>query len=148
MIVRVAVPADVTAAPRREPPGAAAAVGDDARRRAGEATYLVAREADEVIGGVLVARGELRHLQVDSRARGRGVGTALIAAAEDLLREQGHDHATLGVELGNHRARALYLRLGYVATGRTETVSYADVADDGTRRRATETNEELCKDLR
>lgn len=148
MIVRVAVPADVTAASRREPPGAEAAVGDDARRYPGEATYLVAREADEVIGGVLVARGELRHLQVDSRARGRGVGTALIAAAEDLLREQGHDHATLGVELGNHRARALYLRLGYVATGRTETVSCAYVADDGTRRRATETNEELCKDLR
>lgn len=147
MIVRVAVPADVTAATRREVPGADIAVRHFARQQAGAATYLVARVDDEVIGGVLVVHTELRHLQVDAGARGGGVGTGLIEAAENLLREQGHRYATLGVELDNDRARALYTRLGYCPTGNTETTSYIYVDQDGRRRRTTETSAEMRKDL-
>lgn len=147
VIVRVATPEDVTAASRQEPAGANIAVSHFARQEAGDATYLVAREEQEVLGNVLVVGTELRHLQVNESARGQGLGTALIRAAEDVLAEQGHTEATIGVGLDNARARALYLRLGYVPTGHTETTTYTYVDDDGRRRKATETDELLRKDL-
>jgi ribosomal protein S18 acetylase RimI-like enzyme len=46
-----------------------------------------------------------------------GVGTALIAAMEDRMRERGCRHAEIRVEVTNHRARKLYERLGYLAFG-------------------------------
>ena len=52
-------------------------------------------------------------LSVDEKERGRGVGSALLAAADDLARARGAD--TLGLEVmpGNDRARGLYERLGF-----------------------------------
>ena len=147
MIVRIATADDARDAAREEPPGANVAQRHYARQRAGEALFLIARTTDRVLGAGLLVGTELRHLQVNPDARGRGVGAALIAAAEDLATEQGHDHLTLGVELDNSRARALYTRLGYAPSGRTETTTYSYVDPDGQRRSATETSAELCKAL-
>src|SRR6266702_6091962 len=50
--------------------------------------------------------------------QGLGIATMLIAAAEQRVRGRGLAFATLGVEDGNPRARRLYQRLGYQASGR------------------------------
>lgn len=47
--------------------------------------------------------------------RSRGIGTALMAAAEELVCSRGYGAIVLGVEDSNPRARALYERLGYDA---------------------------------
>lgn len=46
-------------------------------------------------------------------AEGRGVGAALLAAAEDWARARRFTLLTLNVFTANHRARALYERLGF-----------------------------------
>jgi ribosomal protein S18 acetylase RimI-like enzyme len=46
-------------------------------------------------------------------AGSRGVGTALIAHAEDLARQRGVAMLTLNVFIQNRRARDLYARLGF-----------------------------------
>jgi ribosomal protein S18 acetylase RimI-like enzyme len=55
------------------------------------------------IGDLVVAEGH----------DGRGVGSALIAYAEQWAREHRCRHVTLSVFPGNERARALYARFGY-----------------------------------
>jgi ribosomal protein S18 acetylase RimI-like enzyme len=47
--------------------------------------------------------------------RGRGIGTALMAAAEELVCSRGFEAIVLGVEDSNPGARRLYERLGYEA---------------------------------
>lgn len=59
-----------------------------------------------------------RHVLVDElylepAARGRGLGTALLAAACDWARGQGAEVARLEVNRHNPRAKALYLRHGF-----------------------------------
>ncbi|XUL86851.1 GNAT family N-acetyltransferase [Streptomyces galilaeus] len=53
--------------------------------------------------------------------RSRGTGAALVRAAERLAGERGIDVMGMGVRDGNHRAAALYARLGY-----RPTVTYVD----------------------
>ena len=60
---------------------------------------------------------------VTERARGRGVGRALLAAGESWARERGYDLLSLNVFLGNARARALYEELGF----NPETVRHVKV---------------------
>jgi len=55
----------------------------------------------------------LTHLEVRPDRRAKGMGTALIAAAERALAGLGHDKVALAVELKNLRAARLYRRLGY-----------------------------------
>jgi ribosomal protein S18 acetylase RimI-like enzyme len=69
-------------------------------------------------------------LVVAGTAEGRGVGRALLSAAEAWARERGDPFITLNVFAQNVRARALYERLGYGA----ETLRYVkplDSADAG-----------------
>ena len=49
--------------------------------------------------------------------RGRGIGTELMSAAEELVRRRGLHAIVLGVEDWNPRARRLYERLGYETVG-------------------------------
>jgi ribosomal protein S18 acetylase RimI-like enzyme len=49
--------------------------------------------------------------------QGRGIGTRLMAAAEELARERGVGTIELGAEDHNPRARMLYERLGYEVVG-------------------------------
>ncbi len=57
--------------------------------------------------------GHVSDVVVVAAAEGRGVGAALMAAAEDWARARGFRLLTLHVFGGNARARALYERLGY-----------------------------------
>ncbi|MFJ6611164.1 GNAT family N-acetyltransferase [Streptomyces sp. NPDC091289] len=65
--------------------------------------------------------------------RSRGIGTALIRAAEQRVREAGHDLIGLGVDDDNHRAAALYLRIGYRETNCRYLDRYAFLDADGVR---------------
>ena len=52
----------------------------------------------------------------------RGLGTAMIRAAEELAAEQGFSKVVLGVEDSNPDARRLYERLGYRSFARMDFV--------------------------
>ncbi len=56
---------------------------------------------------------------VDQRARGRGIGQALLAELERHAAERGARAIQLRVIVGNAPARRLYLRQGYRVVGRT-----------------------------
>lgn len=90
---------------------------------------------------------ELKNLNVRPDRRGQGIGTALVAAAEEWTRARGHTRLSMGVAVDNPGARRLYERLGYVATGEMSTVTYDYVDAEGLSRTATETDERLVKVL-
>ncbi|GGT55545.1 N-acetyltransferase [Streptomyces kurssanovii] len=60
---------------------------------------------------------QIQGLAVDGRARGRGVGRALLRAACDEARRQGAVRITLRVLAHNAPARALYEAEGFVVEG-------------------------------
>lgn len=72
----------------------------------------------------LSRHGELCALYVDPEQWGRGIGSALIAAACDRLLALGFRHAVLWVLAGNTRAERFYRNNGWVCDGlrRTELV--------------------------
>jgi len=132
------------------------------RQISGEAAFLVAWEGDEPVGvGMLQWTGcvgeraratlpgalEVNHLQVRETWRGRGIGSALITAAEALARKRGLGRMVLAVDADNPAARSLYLRLGYGPTGIVDTCTYTYRDDAGVERTATESSEALVKDL-
>ena len=92
----------------------------------GEAAYLVAWEGASPVGRVTVLHRskyrvvstlegqfpEMNALEADPP--GRGIGTAIVAAAERTARELGAGKIGLAVEERNVDARRLYERLGYV----------------------------------
>ena len=57
--------------------------------------------------------GELYAIYVDPQAQGAGVGSALLAAAEQSLRDAGHREAILWTFEANGLARAFYERHGW-----------------------------------
>ena len=80
---------------------------------------LVARDAEGVVGGLI---GHTRwswlyvaKLWVHERARGRGVGTKLLSAAEDVARSRGCTDASL--DTFEYQARPFYEKLGYELFG-------------------------------
>jgi predicted N-acetyltransferase YhbS len=106
------------------------------RQRAGD--LLVAWVGDAPVGDVYLwcealEEPELRasfpgvpllnHLEVAGGWRGRGVGTALVRAAERAAARRGHRLLLLGVAPGNARAKGLYARLGYADWGGGTIVS-------------------------
>lgn len=58
---------------------------------------------------------------VDERARGQGVGSALLAAIRAEAERSGAGEVQLDVIDSNPRAKALYERVGFVATGTEHT---------------------------
>lgn len=64
--------------------------------------------------------GHLSIIIVEGDAEGRGVGKALLDAAEAWARDRGHRFITLNVFDGNQRARAFYERNGW----RPDAVKY------------------------
>ncbi|MBF4630727.1 GNAT family N-acetyltransferase [Clavibacter michiganensis subsp. phaseoli] len=146
--VRALAASEVGRLERDEPPGRGFARAMWALQEAGGSTLLVAWDGDRPVGaGQLDLRGdvpELRNLQVDAAERGRGIGTAIVRAAEERVAP---GRLAVGVGLDNPRARALYERLGYRGTGETTTTTYAYVDDAGVTRQATETDERLARDL-
>jgi ribosomal protein S18 acetylase RimI-like enzyme len=65
-------------------------------------------------------------VEVHPGRRGCGLGGALLAEAHRRLADSGHAAVELSVDDSNHRAAALYLRLGYVVVG-----TGADAGPDG-----------------
>ncbi|MFX0538961.1 GNAT family N-acetyltransferase [Ornithinimicrobium sp. Y1847] len=134
-----------------------------ARQESGDTTYLIAWAGDEPLGsGTVVWTGplheetrtaypdviELAHLQVRAEHQGRGIGTALVHAAEGLVAARGHDRVGMGVGVDNPRAGQLYERLGYRRTGHLTTTTYRYLDEDGQAHEATEQDELLVCDLR
>jgi RimJ/RimL family protein N-acetyltransferase len=83
---------------------------------------LVALTGGELVGELRVEPsyfgfGEIG-MMVAADRRGRGVGTALIAAAIDWGRERGLHKLTLSVFPHNEAAVALYRKLGFTEEGR------------------------------
>ncbi|MCU4799624.1 GNAT family N-acetyltransferase [Halobacteria archaeon HArc-gm2] len=85
---------------------------------------LVAREDEELAGFVMftvesgqyeqdVQRGVVQNLYVAPTHRRRGIGTRLLAAAEERLADNGVDRVALNVMAANEGARRFYRRHGY-----------------------------------
>ncbi|MQY14119.1 Mycothiol acetyltransferase [Streptomyces sp. RB5] len=117
-----------------------------ARAAAGEVDYLAVCTPvglPVAIGGVdyqaFEDAGNLWQLAVLPALQSRGLGTLLIRAAEQRIRDRGLRRAELGVEENNPRARALYERLGYVAYGRAPD-AWDEEGPDGSIRR----HETMC----
>ncbi len=89
--------------------------------------FLVAELDGELVGYVRLVRPtplacnahvrQIQGLAVDDRARGRGVGRALLRAAMDEARRQGASRITLRVLGRNAPARALYASEGFAVEG-------------------------------
>ncbi|MFH8691884.1 GNAT family N-acetyltransferase [Streptomyces anulatus] len=79
--------------------------------------------------------------------RSRGIGTALICAAEQRVHDAGHTLIGLGVDDDNHRAAALYLRIGYRETGCRYLDRYAFLDADGVRQEVADPARFLVRDL-
>lgn len=86
---------------------------------AGSTTYVIL-DADERVGRLRVVRSaetiELAGIQLLPRVQGDGIGTAVVERLEAEALASGR-RLELGVGKDNPRARALYERLGFVATG-------------------------------
>ncbi|GAA1544304.1 GNAT family N-acetyltransferase [Streptomyces albidochromogenes] len=115
-----------------------------ARAAAGEVDYLaVCTPADlpVAIGGidyqVSEGAGILWQLAVLPALQSCGLGTLLVRAAEQRIRDRGLRRVALAVEEDNRRARALYERLGYVAYGREPDVWDEEGPDGSIRRHET-----------
>jgi GNAT superfamily N-acetyltransferase len=89
------------------------------------AIFLVARDADGVVGSVQLHpawapnqphRADVAKLMVHRRARRLGLGTQLMASLEEEARAAGFTLLTLDTRRGD-AAEALYRRLGWTAVG-------------------------------
>ena len=94
------------------------AIAADRDGRDGEATHVVAVEDERVLGTCrLVFRGgvaRLGRLAVERDARGQGVASAILRAAEHVARERGADRIDLHAQT---YALDLYAREGYEERG-------------------------------
>lgn len=87
--------------------------------RSPTAILLVAEDEGAILGDALVlfrkgtAAARLYSIAVDPPARGRGLATVLLVAAEQAAYEGGCLQLRLEVGVDNHAARALYCRAGY-----------------------------------
>lgn len=99
---------------------------------------LLVAEADGAVAGFALGRpsedpdaapgtGELHMLFVRPEAQRRGLGRALLDAAQDALREAGHPEATLWVGSENAAARAVYEAAGWRVDGAERRVDYLGV---------------------
>ncbi|WP_051265729.1 GNAT family N-acetyltransferase [Nakamurella lactea] len=155
---------DVPLLTAAEPSGARLAEQFFSSQQAGSIVYLVGWLDGVPAGTGVLTRGErpeLKNLHTRAEFRGRGVGRALIAAAEQLAALQlaasqlaapqsaaADGVLAIGVGVDNPDARRLYVRLGYRPTGRLTTTTYRYHDGEGVEREATETAEELEKPLR
>lgn len=103
--------------------------------KSASAALIVAEETTAGIVGYALVRfrrgtsvARLYSIAVSDKARGRGIGEQLIAAAEEEARQSGELFMRLEVRADNAAAMALYRRLGYREFGR-HLGYYEDNAD-------------------
>jgi ribosomal protein S18 acetylase RimI-like enzyme len=84
--------------------------------RTPDAAVLLGRDGAALIASVMVGfdghRGWVYYLAVDTSRRGEGHGRAMMAAAEEWLKERGAPKLQLMVREGNEEALRFYERLG------------------------------------
>ena len=99
-------------------------------RRGGNATILVGRANGAIAATAMVGhdghRGWVYYVAVDPDQRKQDFGRAIMAAAEDWLRQQGVEKVQLMVRPDNTGVKAFYDRLGYETQ---ERVIYAKWLD-------------------
>ena len=92
------------------------------KRAQGDDLILVAARDATIIGAVALGydgvRGWVYHLAVDPAERRRGVGAALMRAAEERLRTRGCPKINLQIMEDNAAVVAFYTRLGYAVEAR------------------------------
>ena len=118
----------------RDEMGAGAPLGAEQRARLGTALrdhgttrVLLAFEGDDAVGVAVCFLAfstfaaaqiwNVHDLSVRSTHRGRGIGTALLAAAERHARSLGCCRLTLEVQRDNTRAQAVYQAFGFEGMG-------------------------------
>jgi len=85
---------------------------------------LVAAEGEEVLGFVSTRLdpdtgiGQIPNIAVDANAQGKGIGTALLHAALDYLRDHGMTHVRIETLENNPVGRHLYPKLGFCEIAR------------------------------
>lgn len=83
---------------------------------------IFAKHGDEIMGVVVckadmesnVYKAYIGMLAVDTKYRGKGVGSALVMRVLERMRDMGCEEATLETEASNLGALALYDRLGFM----------------------------------
>ncbi|WP_024279964.1 GNAT family acetyltransferase [Xanthobacter sp. 126] len=87
-------------------------------RRGPHSTILVARDGGRILGSAMVGhdghRGWVYYLAVEPDLQGRGLGRALLRAAEDWLRARAVPKLMLLVRPDNEKVRGFYAAEGYV----------------------------------
>ncbi|MFJ6799050.1 GNAT family N-acetyltransferase [Streptomyces sp. NPDC091268] len=114
------------------------------RAAAGEVDYLAVctpAGLPVAIGGIdyraCEGAGTLWQLAVLPALQSCGLGTLLVRAAEQRIRNRGLRRAALAVEEDNPRALSLYERLGYAAYGREADAWDVEGPDGSVRRHET-----------
>ena len=133
------------------------------RQDRGEALYLLALLGDRIIGHLLLkwngphsadirrlvaSCAEIEDFVVAPGLRGRGVGGALLDAADTHSRERGVTRIGLSVGLENPSARAIYEHRGYVVVpGSEHRVSWLQPDATGCEVEAHEDSVYLIRDV-
>ena len=93
--------------------------------------YLVAVIDNEIVGQIVADFGAtyklpcLYALRVKDKFQNQGIGTKLIIAVEEKLKEKGFKKLYIEVEIHNDSAKKLYERLGYtVVRQRLDSFTY------------------------
>jgi GNAT superfamily N-acetyltransferase len=109
----------------------------------GEAAFLLAHDASGIVGQtsllrtskyaeVVAAHDPAEINGLHAYVQGAGIGSALIAAAEELARTWRRDAIGLAVEPDNSGATRLYARLGYQPVQLRVIDEWTEVDADGT----------------
>ncbi len=102
-------------------------------RRGPASTILIGRDNDKVVATAMVGhdghRGWVYYVAVDPDRQPHGFGRAIMAAAEDWLRQAGIAKLQLLVRRDNAKAGAFYESIGY---GEADTVVFAKWIDGRT----------------
>ena len=119
-------------------------IGRMRMQKEGIASYLIAWNGEKPVGHLLIKWNgfgpimpeslknipELNSFEVAENSRGKGVGTLLIKAAENLAKQKGIKNIGLLVNPDNPRAKLLYERLGYQDSGTGIYIDEWDAIDD------------------
>ena len=121
-----------------------------AQQHRGSAVYLMAWQEERLVGHLLLTWhgptvepvasclaecAEIQDVAVREDLRSRGIGTRMLAVAEDLAWQRGARLLGIGVALDNPRARTLYGRLGFADSGCGEyEVGWPYIDRDGQQR--------------